>query len=397
MTIQEAKETVVMAGKKLVESGLIARTWGNVSCRTSETHFVITPSGRDYMSLTPDDIVEVAIADCSYEGTVKPSSEKKVHAAVYRQFQDVNFVIHTHQDHASSVSVLQTEAMETSKQYTRLGDKVALSDYALPGTKKLTKGVAAALLRTQGNAVIMKHHGTVCFGKDYEDAFACARELEEASFSHIQKLYQASSSKTSQDFLTMGTHAMTKYLGRPLKYQKAPETEPESSRTTDGFILTYEDQKYPFRLGDPKSSKGHPKEVQEEAVLHESIYTSRSDISYIIHSRSHGTMAVSRAGISVRPLLDDFAQIAGPRIQTSDGTSTGSRLKKNSLVFLKGNGALCCAASQSDAQAIHMVAEKNSNAFITAALSGKVRFISSLESRLMRVVYLKKYSKQASV
>ena len=46
MTLHEAKETVVLAGKKLVESGLIARTWGNVSCRISDSHFVITPSGR---------------------------------------------------------------------------------------------------------------------------------------------------------------------------------------------------------------------------------------------------------------------------------------------------------------------------------------------------------------
>jgi len=54
MTIQEAKETVIIAGKRLVESGLIARTWGNVSCRISDSHFVITPSGRDYVSLTPE-------------------------------------------------------------------------------------------------------------------------------------------------------------------------------------------------------------------------------------------------------------------------------------------------------------------------------------------------------
>ena len=59
MDILEAKKIVVEAGKQLVSSGLIARTWGNVSCRISDTQFVITPSGRDYISLTPDDIVQL--------------------------------------------------------------------------------------------------------------------------------------------------------------------------------------------------------------------------------------------------------------------------------------------------------------------------------------------------
>ena len=52
--LEEAKKLVVAAGKKLVESGLIARTWGNVSARISDTQFVITPSGRAYETLTPE-------------------------------------------------------------------------------------------------------------------------------------------------------------------------------------------------------------------------------------------------------------------------------------------------------------------------------------------------------
>ena len=56
MDILQAKEIVIAAGKKLVETGLIARTWGNVSCRIDQNYFAITPSGRDYLSLTPEDI-----------------------------------------------------------------------------------------------------------------------------------------------------------------------------------------------------------------------------------------------------------------------------------------------------------------------------------------------------
>ncbi|NLA72225.1 MAG: class II aldolase/adducin family protein, partial [Clostridiales bacterium] len=95
MDILQAKELVIEAGKKLVETGLIARTWGNVSCRINDKQFVITPSGRPYETLTPDEIVLVNIDGLSYEGDIKPSSEKGVHAACYSHRKDVNFVIHT--------------------------------------------------------------------------------------------------------------------------------------------------------------------------------------------------------------------------------------------------------------------------------------------------------------
>ncbi len=51
MDIMQAKETVIRAGKELIAAGLIARTWGNISCRISETQFVITPSGRAFSLL----------------------------------------------------------------------------------------------------------------------------------------------------------------------------------------------------------------------------------------------------------------------------------------------------------------------------------------------------------
>ncbi|MDF2673982.1 MAG: class aldolase/adducin family protein, partial [Clostridiales bacterium] len=104
MNVNAAKELVVKAGIRLVESGLIARTWGNVSCRIDEYSFVITPSGRDYLSLTADEIVTVKISDCSYSGNIKPSSEKGVHAKVYKLYSEANFVIHTHQENASVIS-----------------------------------------------------------------------------------------------------------------------------------------------------------------------------------------------------------------------------------------------------------------------------------------------------
>ena len=136
---KQAKAKVVAAGIKLVESGLIARTWGNVSCRISETHFVITPSGRDYLTLTIDDIVMVRIEDLSYTGEVKPSGEKAVHAEIYKARPDANFVIHTHQENASVISTLGIDEVNVGSNFQLLGPKIICAAYGLPGTKKLQR------------------------------------------------------------------------------------------------------------------------------------------------------------------------------------------------------------------------------------------------------------------
>ena len=52
MEEQMARRLVAAEGKKLQQAGLVARTWGNISCRIDENHFVITPSGLDYETMT---------------------------------------------------------------------------------------------------------------------------------------------------------------------------------------------------------------------------------------------------------------------------------------------------------------------------------------------------------
>lgn len=181
------KKEVIAAGLRLVEKGLIARTWGNVSCRVDENSFVITPSGKPYEGLTPDDIVEVKIDTLSYEGNVKPSSEKGVHAEVYKAHPEAGFVIHTHQKFASIISATMQGIPTLSEKGRKvIGDKVLLGAYGLPGTKKLKKGVAAAIAADMDSkAVIMAHHGAVCYGKDSEEAFNVAATLERESALYV--------------------------------------------------------------------------------------------------------------------------------------------------------------------------------------------------------------------
>ncbi len=188
MDVLKAKEQVVQAGIEISQSGLIARTWGNVSVRTGADEFAITASGRNYTTLTPDEVIQIKIDDLSYEGDVKPSSEKKLHKEIYRLKPEVGFVIHTHQSNASAVAAMGVDKIRFNKEYPGIGYIVRIADYGLPGTKKLCKNTAAAVEASKGQAVIMSNHGAVCYGKNYDEAFQIAQTLEEACAEYLRSI-----------------------------------------------------------------------------------------------------------------------------------------------------------------------------------------------------------------
>lgn len=204
MDIREAKHQVIQAGLELVRSGLISRTWGNVSCRLSEERFVITASGRNYKTLTEEEVVPVGITCPACEGTIKPSSEYKIHRAVYQMKKNAGFVIHTHQDNASAASASGMECIEFDREYERIGSRVFCAEYGLSGTDELCRHVTGALKKSQGNAVLLKNHGALCFGKDYQDAFAAVRILEEACGAYLKKLDPRIISSNKGDIMQKG-------------------------------------------------------------------------------------------------------------------------------------------------------------------------------------------------
>lgn len=177
MDEREARQAVAEAGRTLFHEGLVARTWGNMSCRIDETTFAITPSALGYENMTADDIVIYNMTDETWRGTRKPSSEKGVHAAAYRQFPGAGFVVHTHQTYASAIGLAGFDAfLPAAEQHAELRG-VALSKYGLPGTKTLRANVAAAL-STGAHAVLMAQHGALIVGSSQSDACERARLLE---------------------------------------------------------------------------------------------------------------------------------------------------------------------------------------------------------------------------
>ena len=406
MDLLQAKEIVVEAGKQLVATGLIARTWGNVSCRISDTQFVITPSGRDYLSLTPDDIVVVNLEDLTYEGDIKPSSEKGLHAQCYILRKDCNFVIHTHQANASIVSAIGCDVNGiTGYSKDIIGDNIPVAAYGLPGTGKLRKGVVGALKRSDSKAVIMRHHGAVCLGADYDDAFKVANEVEKVCAEFIYNKYAEVTGKATDTFKDVFDYVAD--LKKRADAPAAKLTAYDSVRIDDAVVLSDKEGAVVATVGlfGKKDELITGDKYPSEADLHRAIYLKRDDLGAIIHSKEDAIVASSKIGKTLKPLLDDFAQIVGVTVKCAefDPNDTLKSSKKvakkiakkgTNAVLLKDNGAVCVGSDKDEASAAEMVMEKNCKSVVSGELFGSPKAIGKLDSVLMNVIYRVKYSKQ---
>lgn len=97
------KEKVLEANLDLVKHKLVLFTWGNASARDPETGFiVIKPSGVPYERMTVDQMVLLDAEGRQVEGDLKPSSDAPTHVLLYRHFEGIGGVVHTHSEWASS-------------------------------------------------------------------------------------------------------------------------------------------------------------------------------------------------------------------------------------------------------------------------------------------------------
>ncbi len=181
----EAIEQVLTGGRQLIETGLVAGTWGNVSIRIDANTMAITPSGGAYEQLTAEDIAIVNLIDGTWTGARKPSSEKGLHVAIYQSRPEINAVLHTHSMNASTVAAARREVPPILDDLAQIvGPSVRVADYALPSTKKLVRATMKALRGR--NAALLANHGAVCLGRDLEEALTCCQVLEKGCKAFIE-------------------------------------------------------------------------------------------------------------------------------------------------------------------------------------------------------------------
>ncbi|MCG2784319.1 MAG: class II aldolase/adducin family protein [Anaerolineae bacterium] len=183
------KDQVVKTCHSLLERGYLKATEGNISARIKgQNAFAITPSNYDYAKMTADDICVLDFEQNSLSGTMKPSIESGMHAAVYQTRPDVHATIHTHQPYASALAVLKMPIPALFDEQVRfLGRSVEVIPYAPSGTGFLKNNVRKQV-KNGNNAFILQSHGVLVLGGEPERAIHNMALLEKCALTYLLAL-----------------------------------------------------------------------------------------------------------------------------------------------------------------------------------------------------------------
>jgi L-fuculose-phosphate aldolase len=163
--------------KLLYDKGYIAGIEGNLSVRLSERQFLITPRGLNKGFVSSQDMVVCDPDGKKLKGIHDPSSEVKIHAAVYKKRSDVDAICHAHPIFATAFS-LAGESFDKAilPEFVALLGIVPLVRYATPGSEELALNLIEVL--DKYDAFLLEKHGSLALGRSMMEAFNRTEILE---------------------------------------------------------------------------------------------------------------------------------------------------------------------------------------------------------------------------
>jgi L-ribulose-5-phosphate 4-epimerase len=181
MLLPDLRAEVARYARKMLASGLVQATQGNLSARDPDSRLIcITPSGADYDQLAAEDVVVVDEQGRVVEGRWKPSLELPLHTLLLRRRRDIGCVMHTHSPYTTAFGVVyQPIPMILNESAACLGGPVPIAPYQMSGTPEFAELIADTL--GEGNAVIWGNHGAMVVGPTLALTFSSAHALEDTA------------------------------------------------------------------------------------------------------------------------------------------------------------------------------------------------------------------------
>jgi len=187
-SVAEAKKVVQHACERMVATGLVIGSAGNVSVRIDDDAFageiVVSAGGVPYDDLDPDDHPVVSLADGREKLGAKASSELPLHLGIMRELPSIGAVVHTHSRYAAAFAAARQDVpFVCNESAATLADRILVTrPYAAPGSGELATAALEAFARQPGSlAVLLANHGVVAVGETAEEACLLAAQVEWAA------------------------------------------------------------------------------------------------------------------------------------------------------------------------------------------------------------------------
>ena len=198
------REEVIKYSIKLNTDNLSPLRSGNISLRGYEDDiegFFITPSGKKYETLKPEDIVFLSLNEekdflAWFNSGINPSSEWRFHQDIYKNRWEAKAIVHAHSAHATAVSTHRKSIPPFHYMIALAGgEDIKCAEYATFGTHELSVNIINALKNRK--ACLMANHGQVAFGDNLSKAFELAQEVENICHQYIIALKMGEPSNLS--------------------------------------------------------------------------------------------------------------------------------------------------------------------------------------------------------
>lgn len=227
--LEEMKKRVYEANMDLTKYKLVTFTWGNVSEIDREKNLiVIKPSGVEYEKLSPEDMVVVDFEGNVVEGKYKPSSDTATHIELYKAFEKIGGIVHTHSTWATSWAQAGRDipcygTTHADYMYKDIPCVRNLTkDEIEQGYEKNTGLIIAEHFKDKDYismpSVLCKNHGPFTWGKDGKEAVHNAVVLEEvakmASLTEKINIYVERAPQILQDKHYYRKHGENAYYGQ---------------------------------------------------------------------------------------------------------------------------------------------------------------------------------------
>lgn len=174
MNAAESRGALLETARAMNAGGLNQGSSGNVSLRLQDA-MLITPSALPYHHCTPEDMVELAW-DGNCSGPRRPSSEWRMHRDIYLAYPQAQCILHAHAPWCSTLACLERGIPAQHYMVALAGGPIRCTPYQPFGTQALSDAAVAGLAGR--SAVLLGHHGLVCYADTLDQTLALACEVE---------------------------------------------------------------------------------------------------------------------------------------------------------------------------------------------------------------------------
>lgn len=185
----ELRQEIIDTCLWLKSQGLVFSTWGNISVRLDDGNILITPSKVDYDTMTPEDLVVLAPDGTQVSGYRLSTSEREIHRKVMNKRSDVGAIIHMHSPYAMMAAARNEGVPVISEEMCQLlGGAIPLSSEFVPSDMHEKLGEVVSESVNETNAILIRNHGPMCFGKTLAEARVCCQVTEKSCKIYIHLL-----------------------------------------------------------------------------------------------------------------------------------------------------------------------------------------------------------------